>query len=129
MPWMHGSLFMAGGRAIKMTEFASRIRNIRLSEIRKMFEVAGEDTINLGIGEPDFNVPEHVREALKEAVDEGMTHYTSNMGMAELREAISEKLRTENRVHVEPESIIVTVGASEAIFMCTQALLDRGTRH
>jgi len=126
MPWMHGSLFMAGGRAIKMTEFASRIRDIRLSEIRKMFEVAVEDTINLGIGEPDFNVPEHVREALKEAVDEGMTHYTSNMGMYELREAISEKLRTENRVHVEPESIIITVGASEAIFMCTQALLDRG---
>lgn len=126
MPWMHGSLFVAGGRAIKMTEYASRIRDIRLSEIRKMFEVAGENTINLGIGEPDFNVPEHVREALKEAVDEGMTHYTSNMGMDELREAISEKLRTENRVHVEPESIIVTVGASEAIFMCTQALLDRG---
>ncbi|GAB4381079.1 MAG: guanitoxin biosynthesis PLP-dependent (S)-gamma-hydroxy-L-arginine cyclodehydratase GntC [Methanothermobacter thermautotrophicus] len=109
-----------------MRKFASRVKDIQLSEIRKIFEVADEDTINLGIGEPDFSVPDHVREAVKDAVDEGLTHYTSNMGMEELREAIADKLKSENRVHAEPESIIVTVGASEAIFMCTQALLDMG---
>ncbi|MCQ8904723.1 MAG: pyridoxal phosphate-dependent aminotransferase [Methanothermobacter sp.] len=109
-----------------MKKFASRVKDIQLSEIRKIFDVAGEDTINLGIGEPDFSVPDHVREAVKDAVDEGLTHYTSNMGMEELREAIADKLKRENRVHAEPESIIVTVGASEAIFMCTQALLEEG---
>jgi aspartate aminotransferase len=109
-----------------MRKFASRVKDIQLSEIRKIFDVADEDTINLGIGEPDFSVPDHIREAVKDAVDEGLTHYTSNMGMEELREAIADKLKSENRVHAEPESIIVTVGASEAIFMCTQALLDMG---
>jgi len=107
-------------------EFASRVRDIRLSEIRKMFEVAGEDTINLGIGEPDFSVPEHVSRAVKDALDEGFTHYTSNMGLEELREAIAEKLKAENRIKADPDSIIVTVGASEAIFMCTQALVETG---
>lgn len=109
-----------------MKKFASRVKDIQLSEIRKIFDVAGKDIINLGIGEPDFSVPDHVREAVKDAVDEGLTHYTSNMGMEELREAIADKLKRENRVRAEPESIIVTVGASEAIFMCTQALLEGG---
>lgn len=53
-----------------MRKFASRVKDIQLSEIRKIFEVADEDTINLGIGEPDFSVPDHVREAVKDAVDE-----------------------------------------------------------
>jgi aspartate aminotransferase len=107
-------------------EPSKRVRSINLSEIRKMFEMAGENSINLGLGEPDFNTPEHIIEAASTAMREGFTHYTSNMGILELREAISHKLISENGIQTSPESVLVTVGASEAIYMCMQALIDPG---
>ncbi len=106
--------------------FAKRLEHIELSKIRKMFEVKGEDIINLGIGEPDFNIPDHVKDAIKDALDEGFTHYTSNMGIDTLREAIAEKLKKENGIKLEADEVIVTVGASEALHMCTEALVEEG---
>jgi len=107
-------------------EPSKRVRSINLSEIRKMFEIAGENSINLGLGEPDFNTPEHIIEATSTAMREGFTHYTSNMGILELREALSIKLKKDNGIESSPESILVSVGASEAIYMCMQALVDPG---
>ena len=105
---------------------SKRVESISLSGIRKMFELVGEDSINLGLGEPDFDTPQHIRDAAAEALKESFTHYTVNKGILELREAISNKLKHENNVEADPESIIVTVGASEALFMCMQALIDSG---
>ena len=107
-------------------EPSKRVRSINLSEIRKMFEMAGENSINLGLGEPDFKTPEHIIEAASLAMQEGFTHYTQNMGIPELREAISQKLKIDNGIHTKPESVLVTVGASEAIYMSMQALIDPG---
>ena len=107
-------------------EPSKRVRSINLSEIRKMFEMAGENSINLGLGEPDFKTPEHIIEAASIAMQEGFTHYTQNMGIPELREAISHKLKIDNGIHTTPESVLVTVGASEAIYMSMQALIDPG---
>ncbi len=105
---------------------AKRVESIDLSEIRKMFDMVGENSINLALGEPDFDTPPHIREAVKKALDDGFTHYTGNKGILELREAIAYKLRDDNGIETNPESIIVTVGASEALLMCTQALVDEG---
>jgi aspartate aminotransferase len=107
-------------------EPSKRVRSINLSEIRKMFEMASENSVNLGLGEPDFNTPEHIIEAASTAMREGFTHYTSNMGIQELREAICHKLKLDNGINTSPESVLVTVGASEAIFMSIQALVDPG---
>lgn len=107
-------------------EPSKRVRSINLSEIRKMFEMAGENSINLGLGEPDFNTPEHIIEATSTAMREGFTHYTPNMGIPELREAISRKLKIDNGIRTTSESVLVTVGASEAIYMSMQALIDPG---
>ena len=107
-------------------EPSKRVRSINLSEIRKMFEMAGENSINLGLGEPDFKTPDHIIEAASTAMRNGFTHYTSNMGIPELREAISHKLEVDNGINVSPESVLVTVGASEAIYMSMQALVDTG---
>jgi len=109
-----------------MFEPANRCKLIQLSEIRKMFELTPEDAINLSLGEPDFDTPEHIREAVKQALDEGFTHYTSNNGILELREAISCKLADDNKVESDPENITVTVGASQALYICLQALVNRG---
>lgn len=109
-----------------MFQPANRCKLIQLSEIRKMFELTPENAINLSLGEPDFDTPEHIREAVKQALDEGFTHYTSNNGILELREAISCKLADENKVEADPENITVTVGASQALYVCLQALINNG---
>lgn len=108
--------------------YAKRLEGIELSSIRKMFEVQGEDIINLGIGEPDFNIPEHAKEAIEDALRDGFTHYTPNKGILELREAITKKLKVENNIKTDPDDIIVTVGASEALYMCAQALIEKGDK-
>lgn len=105
---------------------AQRVQSIDLSGIRKMFDMVGENSINLALGEPDFDTPLHIREAVKKALDEGFTHYTSNMGIIELREALSNKLLTENKIETSPESIIITTGASGALYSSTNALVEEG---
>ena len=103
-----------------------RCESIQLSEIRKMFDITAKDAINLSLGEPDFDTPLHIREAVKKALDDGFTHYTANKGIVELRDAISSKFKEENKLEVDPESVIVTVGASQALYISLQALVDRG---
>lgn len=105
---------------------AERVKDISLSGIRKMFELVGEDSINLGLGEPDFDTPLHIREAAKKALDDGFTHYTVNKGILELREAISDKLERDNQIIASPDSIIVTAGASEGLQIAFNALVDVG---
>ena len=105
---------------------AKRTNSIELSEIRKLFEVTNPDAINLGIGEPDFDVPENIKEAMKKSIDENETHYTSNKGIIELREEIVKKFKKDNGIKTNPENIIVTVGASEGLFMCAQAFIEKG---
>ena len=105
---------------------ATRTKSIELSLIRKMFEVTNPDAINLGIGEPDFNVPENIKTAMKKSIDDNDTHYTSNKGIIELREEIVKKFKNDNGINTNPENIIVTVGASEALFMCAQAFIEKG---
>ena len=109
-----------------MVNPASRTNSIELSQIRKMFEVTNPDAINLGIGEPDFNVPENIKTAMKNSIDDNETHYTSNKGIIELREAIVDKFKKDNGIKTNPENIIVTAGASEGLFMCAQAFFEAG---
>ncbi|MDI6726281.1 MAG: aminotransferase class I/II-fold pyridoxal phosphate-dependent enzyme, partial [Smithellaceae bacterium] len=83
-------------------KIADRMEAIPFSGIRKVFEEVlrreklGEKIINLNIGEPDYDTPAHIREAAKKALDQGKTHYSSNFGIPELREAIAETLSREN---------------------------------
>jgi aspartate aminotransferase len=108
-----------------MVKIANRLNSVEISQIRKLFEVADENAINLGIGEPDFNIPENVKIAMKDALDAGFTHYTPNKGTLELREEISKKLKRDNKLVIDPESIMVTVGASEAIYIAAQGLFEK----
>ena len=75
---------------------ATRTKTIELSQIRKMFEVTNPNAINLGIGEPDFNVPENIKKAMIESINENDTHYTPNKGYIELREEITKKFKKES---------------------------------
>lgn len=118
------------GNNKKMTTYlAPLVQQIPPSGIRKFFDLVGDnkDIITLGVGEPDFVTPWHMREACVYSLERGMTSYTSNAGMPKLREAISEYLDTQFDTKYDPkDEIIVTVGGSEAIDLALRALIVPG---
>ena len=110
-----------------MTGFSSRVEAVSISGIREVFEAAGEDAINLGIGQPDFPTPEHARTAAIEAIEAGKTDaYTSNKGTLELREAIAEAYDRTYGLEVDPANAIATAGGSEALHLALEAHVDPG---
>lgn len=105
------------------------IVDIKPSGIRKFFDVVSEmkDAISLGVGEPDFDTPWHIRDEGIYSLEKGRTFYTSNAGLMELKEEISHYLERRCQVHYNPKNeIIVTVGGSEGIDIAMRAMLDPG---
>lgn len=99
------------------------------SGIRKFFELVSEarDVISLGVGEPDFVTPWHIREACVYSLEKGYTMYTSNWGLLELREAVANDLAATYQVQYDPRSeILITVGVSEALDLALRVLLEPG---
>ena len=105
------------------------VQNIKPSGIRKFFDIVSEmkDAISLGVGEPDFDTPWHIRDEGIFALEKGKTFYTSNSGLKELREEICNYLKRKQNVAYDPLSeVIVTVGGSEAIDIGLRALVNPG---
>lgn len=86
----------------------------------------GVDVISLSFGEPDFNTPEYVKDAAKQAMDDNFTHYTPVSGYPELRKAVSVKLKEENGLDYEPSQIVVSTGAKQAIANAVLCLVNPG---
>ncbi len=110
-----------------MRDFVSdRAKNIKPSGIRKFFDlVAGsKDVISLGVGEPDFITPWEIRTAGISAIQKGFTQYTSNSGLIELRQSISEYLLDRFNVKFDKSQIVITLGASEAIDLALRATVN-----
>ena len=105
------------------------IVNIKPSGIRKFFDIASEmkDVISLGVGEPDFDTPWHIRDEGIYSLEKGRTFYTSNSGLMELREEISRYIKRRCNVSYDAASqVIITVGGSEAIDIAMRAMVDPG---
>ncbi len=110
---------------------AKHVLNLPKSGIRDFFEIVAKmkDVISLGIGEPDFDTPWHIREAGIYALEKGKTHYTSNLGLIELRRAISKYVEKNFSISYAPENeIIITVGVSEALDLACRALINPGDK-
>lgn len=108
---------------------SDKVLNLKPSGIRKFFDIVHEmkDAISLGVGEPDFDTPWHVRDEGIYALEKGKTFYTSNAGLKELREAISKKVKETRNVSYDPNGeILVTVGGSEAIDVGLRAIINEG---
>ena len=108
---------------------ADHVRDIPRSGIRDFFEVVQTmgDVISLGIGEPDFATPWHIREAAIYSLEKGRTGYSSNLGLPRLRRSISDYVQSHFGVRYEPLSeVLVSVGVSEAIDIALRALLNPG---
>ncbi|MBO7698077.1 MAG: aminotransferase class I/II-fold pyridoxal phosphate-dependent enzyme, partial [Erysipelotrichaceae bacterium] len=105
------------------------IRNLKPSGIRKFFDIAAtrKGVVSLGVGEPDFITPWHIREAAINAIDRGRTFYTGNKGLLELRSGICDYYRRRFNVSYNPEdNVIVTVGGSEAIDIVLRTIVKPG---
>jgi aminotransferase len=105
------------------------VRDIPRSGIRDFFDIVStmKDVISLGIGEPDFDTPWHVRESTVFALERGATHYTSNFGYLELRRALARYVRKGFGAEYNPEDeVLVTVGVSEALDLALRALINPG---
>jgi len=110
----------------KFSERTRRLPTSKFAEIRRMV-IGRTDLIRLELGEPDFDTPQHIKEAAIKALNEGFTHYTSAEGLLELREAIARKLERENGIKADPETeILITDGGLGAIFAAIQSLVNPG---
>lgn len=113
-----------------MKKFLSdKIQTIKPSGIRKFFDIVSEmkDAISLGVGEPDFETPWHIRDEGIYALEKGRTFYTSNAGLKDLRAEISNYLSRTQGINYDPQSeILVTVGGSEAIDIGLRAIINAG---
>ena len=114
---------------LKHEVLSERVRLVKPSGIRKFFDIINTmpDVISLGIGEPDFVTPEHIRRAGIRSIEEGHTHYTSNYGKLELREEIAAKLDQRYGLKYNPaKEILVTVGVSEGVDLAMRTLINPG---
>lgn len=108
---------------------SSKVTTIKPSGIRKFFDIVNEmeGAISLGVGEPDFDTPWHIREEGIYSLESGRTHYTSNAGMKELKEEICNYLKRRFDVEYNPkDEVMVTIGGSEAIDVALRAMVDPG---
>jgi aminotransferase len=114
-------------KSMKSRIVADRVKGLEGSGIRKFFDVAQqmEGAISLGVGEPDFVTPWSIREACIFSLEKGYTSYTSNWGLLELREALSDRVYKESGVYYEPEGeILITTGVSEAFDLALRAIVN-----
>ena len=109
-------------RVLNMEESAT----LRMAQLGREVMAQGHDVISLSLGEPDFDTPEHIKQAAKEALDRGETKYTPVPGTAQLRKAISDKFKRENGLDYAPSQIVVSTGAKQSIANICFALLNEG---
>ena len=115
-----------------MTSFANRVHRVKPSFTLEMTSRAAElrdqgvDVINFSAGQPDFNTPENILNAAKTAMDKGQTKYTAGAGTIELREAVCEKVKRENSLHISPNQVLISNGEKQSLYLICQALFQNG---
>jgi aspartate aminotransferase len=99
---------------------------LKMAKLGRALRAQGIDITDLSLGEPDFDTPDHIKEAAKKAIDDNFSHYTPVAGYLELREAVCNKLNRDNNLDYTPEQIIVSTGAKQSIANTVLALVESG---
>ena len=115
-------MFRLSDNVLRIQESAT----MAISSRAKAMKQAGEDVVAMAAGEPDFDTPEHIVAAAREALDSGFTRYTPASGVAELREAWAQQIGQQRGITYDPNQIIVTAGGKQAVFNIVYALVDAG---
>lgn len=109
-------------RVLSMAESETLAMTAKARELKAQ----GKDVISLSIGEPDFNTPDAVKEAAKQAIDDNFTHYPPVPGYADLKEAVCQKFKRDNNLDFTPDQIVVSTGAKQSIYQLVQCLINPG---
>lgn len=99
---------------------------LKMAKLGRELRAKGIDVIDLSLGEPDFDTPAHIKEALKKAVDDNYSHYTPVAGYPDLREAVCTKLKRDNNLEYKPENILVSTGAKQSLANVVMAIVSKG---
>lgn len=99
---------------------------LKMAKLGRELRAKGIDVIDLSLGEPDFDTPDHVKEAAKVAIDKNFSHYTPVAGYADLREAICTKLKRDNNLDYKPENVLASTGAKQSLANLILAIVDIG---
>lgn len=99
---------------------------LKMAKMGRALRAQGFDITDLSLGEPDFDTPQHIKDAAKKAIDDNYSHYTPVAGYLDLREAVCTKLLRDNGLHFTPEQIVVSTGAKQCIANLVLALVDKG---
>jgi aspartate aminotransferase len=99
---------------------------LKMAKLGRELRSQGIDVIDLSLGEPDFDTPLHIKDALKKAVDDNFSHYTPVAGYPDLREAVCTKLRRDNGLEYKQENILVSTGAKQSLANVVMAIVDKG---
>jgi len=99
---------------------------LKMGRLAKELKAQGKPVVDFTLGEPDFDTPQHIKEAARRALDEGHTHYTQAAGIPELREEIASRLNEDYGLDVRADDVLVTPGAKHAIYEAFMAILDAG---
>lgn len=102
----------------------SEPETLKMAKLGRELRAKGIDVIDLSLGEPDFNTPEHIKEGAIQAINDNWSHYTPVAGYADLREAVCFKLKRDNNLDYKPENIVVSTGAKQSLANVILALVD-----
>lgn len=108
-----------------LTRF-SEPETLKMAKLGRELRAKGIDVIDLSLGEPDFDTPQHIKDAAKKAIDDNWSHYTPVAGYADLREAICQKFKRDNNLDYKPENIVASTGAKQSLANAILALVDEG---
>ncbi|MDP4131010.1 MAG: pyridoxal phosphate-dependent aminotransferase [Bacteroidota bacterium] len=104
----------------------SEPETLKMAKLGRELRAQGIDIIDLSLGEPDFDTPDHIKQAAKKAIDDNWSHYTPVPGYPDLREAICTKLKRDNNLDYKPENIVASTGAKQTLANAILALVDEG---
>jgi aspartate aminotransferase len=99
---------------------------LKMARLGRELKAKGIDIVDLSLGEPDFDTPEHIKEAAKKAIDQNWSHYTPVSGYLDLREAVCTKFKRDNNLSYKPENIVVSTGAKQSLANIILTLIDKG---
>ena len=114
---------------IKLSARVQRIKpspTLAVTALANELKAQGKDIIGLGAGEPDFDTPDHIKEAAIQAIQDGFTKYTAVDGTPGLKQAVIDKFKRDNKLHYKPDQILVSCGGKQSFYNLAQALLDAG---
>lgn len=114
---------------MELSSFLQRFNEpetLKMANLGRELRAKGVDVIDLSLGEPDFDTPEHIKEAAIKAIRDNWSHYTPVAGFADLREAVCHKLKRDNNLYFKPENIVVSTGAKQSLANAILTLVDEG---